>query len=108
MVPHMGSTWSRSILPDATGRSGRNQLTRLQRRQHVGGVNIQLVEAHVVEAEIRRRRMQWPERAIAEQLFQPRGLEDAVRAAERQRRAGDPAHRLADYVFGSVKRGSGF
>src|SRR5580704_9357652 len=33
------------------------QLSRLQRRQHVGRVNPQLVETHVVKAEIRRRRM---------------------------------------------------
>jgi hypothetical protein len=32
--------------------------------------------------------MQRAERAVAEQLLQPRALEDAVRAAERQRHAG--------------------
>src|SRR5215471_10239954 len=51
----------------------------------------QFIEAHVVEAKIRRRRMQRPERAVAEQLLEPRGFEDPVRAAERQRRAGNPA-----------------
>jgi hypothetical protein len=43
--------------------------------------------------------MQRTKRAVAEQLLQPRGLEDAVRAAERQRRGGDGAYRLADHVF---------
>ena len=60
------------------------------------------MQTHVVEAEIRGRRMQRAKRAVAEQLLQPRGLEDAVRAAERQRRASDGAYRLADHVFRPV------
>src|ERR1700736_1110144 len=84
------------------------RLSRLQRRQHVGRVNPQLVETHVVKAEIRGRRMQRTKRAVAEELLQPRGLEDAVRAADRQRRAGDAAYRLADHVFRPVERGGRF
>ena len=41
-------------------------LSRLHRRQDVGGVDAQLLESHVVEAEIRRRRVQRPERAVAD------------------------------------------
>jgi len=52
--------------------------------------------------------MQRTKRAVAEQLLQPRGLEDAVRAAERQRRAGDAAYRLADHVFRPVECGGRF
>src|SRR5580704_611157 len=84
------------------------QLSRLQRRQYVGRVNPQLVKTHVVKAEIRGRRMQRTKRAVAEQLLQPRSLEDAVRAAERQRRAGDAAYRLAYHVLRPVERGGRF
>lgn len=63
----------------------------------------QLAEAHVVEAEIGRRRMQRPERTIADQLFQLRSLENAVSAAEREGRPGDPAYRLANHVLGRRK-----
>jgi hypothetical protein len=41
-------------------------LSRLHRWQHFGGIDVQLVEAHVVQAEIRRRRVQRPECAVAE------------------------------------------
>ena len=51
--------------------------------------------------------MQRPQRAVAEQLLQPRCLEDAVRAGEGQRRAGDMADRLADHVFGAIEGGGG-
>src|SRR6516162_11581240 len=80
-------------------------LSRLHRRQHIGGVNVQLVEANVVEAEIRGRWLQRPECAIAEQLLQPRGFEDPMRAAERQRHAGNATYGLTDHVFGAEKGG---
>jgi len=47
--------------------------------------------------------MQRAERAIAEQLLQPRGLEYTVRASERQRLTGNATHYLANHVFSAVK-----
>ena len=49
-------------------------------------VDAQLVKPHVVKAEIRRWRMQRAERAVAEQLLQARGLENAVGTAEQTMR----------------------
>ena len=46
-------------------------------------IEAKLIEAQVVEAEIRRWRMQRPERAVANQLLEAGSLEDAVRTAER-------------------------
>src|SRR6202035_1974410 len=59
------------------GRAGRPALlSRFHRRQDVGVVDAQLMQTDVVEAEIGGRRMQRAERAVAEQLLQPRALED--------------------------------
>ena len=52
--------------------------------------------------------MQRPERAVTEQLLYPRGFEDAMRATERQRNAGNPAYGLTDHVFSAEKGGGGF
>ena len=82
-------------------------LGRLHRRRRIGGVDAQLVEAHIAEAEIRGRRVQWSEGAVAEQQVQPRAFKDPMRAAERQRHAGNPAYGLADLLFCAVKGGSG-
>ena len=86
-------------------RNCRTSSERLERREHLVGVEAELVEAHVVEAEIGGRRVQRRQRPVAEQLFEARALEDAVRAAEGQRGAGDAARRFADDVFGAVERG---
>ena len=56
-----------SVLLALSERFGAHQgLSRLHRRQHVGGVNAQLVKTDVVKAEIGGRRMQWAECAVAE------------------------------------------
>ena len=80
-------------------------LIRLQWRQHILGIETQLVYAHVVEAEIGRRRLDRRQRAIAKQLFEAGPLEDAVRAAQGQRRARNPARGLAYNVFRAVQCG---
>ena len=52
--------------------------------------------------------MQRSQRAVAKQLFQARALEDAVRSAQGQRRAGDPGDGFADHVFCAVESSGGF
>lgn len=77
---------------------------RLHRWQHRIGIEAEFVQPHVVQAEIGRRRLDRGQRAVAEQLLQPRPLENPARAAERQRGARDPARRLADNIFRAVQR----
>src|SRR5271166_3760103 len=84
------------------------RLDRFGGRQCMRRIETQLEEAHIVETIIRRRRMERSKGAVAEQLFQAGALKDAVRAAERQRRAGDPGDRFADHVFCPVEGGGGF